>query len=53
MYDFDGRTVIHHLVENTGLAARQMAKTLLYKAKRLGNSDSFLICLNFKEAKLC
>jgi len=39
LYDFDGKTVMHHLVENTGWTARGVTKALLCKAKRIDTVD--------------
>ncbi|XP_065051113.1 uncharacterized protein LOC135680839 [Rhopilema esculentum] len=38
--DFDGRSVMHYLVQNTGFAARGIANDLVTKIKRVDQKDS-------------
>ena len=39
--DLDGKTAMHHLVENTGLMSREITEALLCKAKKMGKTRLF------------
>ena len=43
--DFDGKTPVHHLVENIGLNARNVMKAMIGRTKRIGKQFFVLLCL--------